>query len=185
MTRPSPLPSVPLRSPRPAGMSSCTRWRTTPRSGYHGRATIVGRSTTSGRPQRPSTERGVASVSACRSARRALPCLPRLVPCRAGHVRRGPGPGEEGLQIAKAVAHPGSLMHGLVWDWPAVPSAKATCPGHSPCLNGPWASVTRRTFQPISLDGCGLGCGVHRWPGASPRPCRCSRRRWNRPLQRK
>ena len=25
-------------------------------------------------------------------ARRALPCLPRLVPCRAGHVRRGQGP---------------------------------------------------------------------------------------------
>ena len=28
MTRPSPPPSAPSRSPRPAGMSSCTRWRT-------------------------------------------------------------------------------------------------------------------------------------------------------------
>ena len=29
MTRPSPPPSAPSRSPQPAGMSSCTRWRTT------------------------------------------------------------------------------------------------------------------------------------------------------------
>ena len=27
------------------------------------------------------------------------------------------------------------------------------------------------------LDGCGLGSGVHSWAGASPTPCRCSRRR--------
>ena len=42
-------------------------------------------------------------------ARRPLPCLPRLVPCRAGHVRRGQTLGDEGLRIAEAVAHPGSL----------------------------------------------------------------------------
>ena len=65
------------------------------------------------------------------------------------------------------------------------PSIKATCPGHSPCLNGPWASVRTRTSPPISPGS--LQPWVRRilWAGASPTPCRCSRRRWNGQLQRK
>ena len=42
--------------------------------------------------------------------------------------------GKEGLQIAEAVAHPGSLMLALLWDWFACPSAKATCAGLLPQL---------------------------------------------------
>ena len=64
MTRPSPPPSVPSRSPRPAGMSSCTRWRTTTSAEpTTPRATIGGRSTASGRPWRPSTGHGATSAS--------------------------------------------------------------------------------------------------------------------------
>ena len=37
-------------------------------------------------------------------ARRALPCLARLVPCRAGEFAEGRPCGEEGLRIAEAVA---------------------------------------------------------------------------------
>ena len=64
MTRPSPPPSAPSHSPRPAGRSSCRRWRTnTSAEPTRPRATIVGRSTASDRPWRPSTGRGSASAS--------------------------------------------------------------------------------------------------------------------------
>ena len=64
MTRPSPPPSAPSRSPRPAGRSSCTRWRTaTSATPTRPRATIGGRSTASDRPWRPSMGRGAASAS--------------------------------------------------------------------------------------------------------------------------
>ena len=94
MTRLSPPPNVPLRSPRPAGRSSCTRWRTNgsalPTSP---RATIVGRSTVSSRPWSPSTGRSATSAS----GKSNLPAvqsrgLPRRVPCGTGQVRRGQGP---------------------------------------------------------------------------------------------
>ena len=64
MTRPSPPASAPLRSPQPAGMPSCTRWRTSTSAWPTMlRVTIVGRSTASGRPWRLSTGRGAASAS--------------------------------------------------------------------------------------------------------------------------
>jgi transcriptional regulator with AAA-type ATPase domain len=64
-TRPSLSPSAPSPSPRPVGMSSCTRWRTfTLAYRISSRATIVGRSTALGRPWHPSTGSGAASASA-------------------------------------------------------------------------------------------------------------------------
>ena len=64
MTRPSPPPSAPSHSLRLAGRSSCTRWRISPSAKpTMPRATIVGRSTASGRPWRPSTGRGATSAS--------------------------------------------------------------------------------------------------------------------------
>ena len=89
MTRPSPPPSAPWRSPRLAGMSSCRRWRTSylglayQSQGDYRRAIDCFRQT-------------VASLDGARRRERFgqvilpavhLPCLPRLVPCRAGHVR--------------------------------------------------------------------------------------------------
>ena len=186
MTRPSPPPSAPWRSPRPAGMSSCTRWRTsTSATPTRPRATIVGRSTASGRPWRPSTGRGATSASV-RSILPAVTSRAWLAWCHAelGTFAEGRALGEEGLRIAEAVDSP---REPHVWPrggsvcWP---SARATCPGRSPGSNGPWASVRTRTSRSISLRW--LRPWVRRipWPGASPTPCRCSRRRWNRPLQR-
>ena len=64
MTRPSPPPSVPSRSPRPVGRSSCTHWRTTTSAQpTRPRAIIGGRSTASGRPWRPSMGHGATSAS--------------------------------------------------------------------------------------------------------------------------
>ena len=62
----------------------------------------------------------------------------RLATCHAelGTFAEGRALGDEGLRIAEAVDHPASLMFAsrgsVCW-----PSAKATCPGRSPCLNGP------------------------------------------------
>ena len=88
MTRPSPPPSVPSRSPWPAGMSSCTRWRTrTSASPTRPRATIVGRSTALGRRWHSSTEHGAASASGNSSCRRESRAWLACVPCRSRHVR--------------------------------------------------------------------------------------------------
>ena len=85
--------SAPSRSPQPAGMSSCRHWRTY----YLGLAYQA-----QGDYRRAIDYFGqtVASLDGARRhelfgnhpARRDLPCLPRLVPCRAGHVRRGQCP---------------------------------------------------------------------------------------------
>ena len=186
MTRPSPPPSAPLRSPRPAGMSSCTRWRTyTSATAYQAqgdyRRAIDCLRQTVASPRRGAAPRALRPGY---PARRALPCLPRLVPCRAGHVRRGQCP-----RGRRAPDCRGGCAPREPHVWPrggsvCCPSAKATCPGHSPCSNGPWASVRKRTsrsFSPGWLRPWGRRIP---WAGASPTPCRCSRRRWNRPLQR-
>ena len=109
-----------------------------------------------------------------------------LATCHAelGTFAEGRALGEEGLRIAEAVAHPGSLMRAswgigllalrqgdLRSALPWLERAVGICqdadlrPG-SPGLLRPWG---RRTP----------------WLGASPTPYRCSHRRWNRQMQRK
>ena len=75
-----------------------------------------------------------------------------LATCHAelGMFAEGRAFGEEGLRIAEAAAHPGSLMFASLGGRSAVPPPRATCPGRSPCSNGPWASVTTRTSPSIS-----------------------------------
>ena len=74
MTRPSPPPSAPWRSPRPAGMSSCTHWRIRPSAKpTRPRVTIVGRSTASGRLWHSSAMRSATSISVKSSC---PPCSP-------------------------------------------------------------------------------------------------------------
>ena len=75
------------------------------------RATIVGRSTASGRLWRSSTGRGAASASVRSSCPPCSP-VPTLAWCHAelGTFAEGRALGDEGLRIAEAVAHPGSLM---------------------------------------------------------------------------
>ena len=135
MTRPSPLPSAPWRSPRPAGMSSCTRWRTaTSAEPTRPRATIVGRSTAQadcGVPRRGAAPRALRPGH---PARRAIPCLARLVPCRAGHVRRGPRPRGRRAPDCRGGRSPREASCWPLGESVCWPSAKATCPGRSPWL---------------------------------------------------
>ena len=118
MTRPSPPPSAPWRSPRPAGRSSCKRWRTSylglayQAQGDYRRAIDCLRQT-------------VASFEGARRrehfGRSILPAVlsrAYLAWCHAelGTFAEGRALGEEGLRIAEAVAHPASLMyayHGI------------------------------------------------------------------------
>ena len=66
-------------------------------------------------------------------ARRALACLPclRAMPS-LGTFAEGTTLGEEGLRIAEAVAHPGSLMCAYLRDRSAVPSPRRPAQG-TPC----------------------------------------------------
>ena len=185
MTRPSPPPSAPSRSPRPAGMSSCMQL-----ANHHlylgqptmPRATIVGRSTASGRPWRPSTGRGATSAS----ARSFLPAvisrayLPGAMPSWARSPRAGPrgrrapdcrGGGSPREPDACASGDRSVLRQGdLPRALPLLERAVGICqdadlPSISPGSLRPWG---RRIP----------------WPGASPTPCRCSRRRWSRAIRR-
>ena len=89
MTRPSPRPSVPSRSPRPAGRSSCTRWRTSYLgSAYHVQGDYrraidcLGQTVASFEGARRHERFGQPFLPAVH-----IPCLARRVPCRVGHVR--------------------------------------------------------------------------------------------------
>ena len=73
-----------------------------------------------------------------------------------GLFAEGRASGKKGSGLPRAVAHPGAScmpIGGLVC-WP---SAKATCPGRSPCSNGPWASVRRRTSRSFPWMAAALG----------------------------
>ena len=77
-----------------------------------------------------------------------------------GVFAEGVPSGEEGVRIAEAVAHPGSLMWayaGSVYLY----LRQGDLPGPSPCSNGPWASARTRHIPILfPTDGRGLGCGV-------------------------
>ena len=79
-------------------------WSTTPW------ATIVGRSTASGRPCVPRRRAAPSSASACRPASVLSRAWLGLVPCRAGEFAEGIACGEEGVRMAEAVDHPYSLI---------------------------------------------------------------------------
>ena len=112
MTRLSPPPSAPSRSPRRAGMSSCRRWRTSTWACLPG----PGRLSSGDRLLRadhgvPRRERGATSASVRFSY---PPCSSRawLAWCYAelGMFAEGRALGDEALRIAEAVDHPPSLM---------------------------------------------------------------------------
>ncbi len=138
MTRPSPPASVPSHSPRPAGMSSCRRWRTnSSASPIMPRVTIVGQATASGRPWRPRMGHGATSSSVRSSC---PPCSPVtfLAWCHAelGTFAEGRALGEEGLRIAEAVDHPYSLIVGLSRDRSAVSPPRRPVQGTPPARTG-------------------------------------------------
>ena len=53
-------------------------------------------------------------------------------------------------------------MVASMGDWSAAPSARATCPRHSPCSNVACGHLSGCGHPGLfPLDGCGLGCGLH------------------------
>ena len=103
MTRPSPPPSAPSRLPQPAGMPSRTHWRTSASaSPTRPRATIVGRSTASGRRWRCSTERSATSASVRSSCPRCspVPSSPGAMP-NSGRSPRAVPSGRKGSGLPR------------------------------------------------------------------------------------
>ena len=112
MTRPSPPPSAPWHSPRPAGMSSCTRWRTSylgiayqAQGDYRRAIDCFGQTVASFDGARRHERFGQVILPAVLSRAYLAWCHAEL-----GTFAEGSALGEEGLRIAEAVDHPASLM---------------------------------------------------------------------------
>ena len=102
-----------------------------------------------------------------------------------GTFAEGSALGEEGLRIAEAVDHPGSLMCAY-WGIGLLALRQGDLPRALPRLERAMGLCQDADLPALfPCDGCGLGGGVHPGAGASPTPCRCSRRRWNRRWRRK
>ena len=101
-----------------------------------------------------------------------------------GMFAEGRALGEEGLRIAEAVAHPASLMCAY-WGIGLLALRQGDLPRALPRLERA-VGICQDADLPALFPGW-LRPWVRRipWSGASPTPCRCSRRRWNRRLQRK
>ena len=103
---------------------------------YRPRATIVGRSTASRRLWRPST--GAAHEGFGQTILPAVNSHAILAECYAelGMFAEGRVLGEEGRQIAEAVAHPGSLMLAY-YGVGLLALRQGDLPRDCPCSNGP------------------------------------------------
>src|SRR6266516_7330715 len=77
-----------------------------------------------------------------------VPCLPCAMPSSA-HLLWGGHWGTKGCRWRRRWRTP-TASHSPVTGSVCCFSVKGTCPGHSPCSNGPWASVETRTFRAIS-----------------------------------
>ena len=94
-------------------------------------------------------------------ARRALPCLARLVPCRAGHVRRGHGPRGRRAPDCRGGGSPWEPHGCLVGDWSAGPPPGRPAQGTPPPRTGRGHLSGRGPPALFPLDSCSLGRGVH------------------------
>ena len=177
MIRPSLPPSVPSRSPQPARVSSCRRWRTSSwASPTRSKATIGGRSTcleqTMVSFDGAQHREGFGAVYLPSVNSRSL-----LAMCHAelGMFAEGRAFGEEGLRIAEAVAHPGSLMHAS-WGIGWLSLRQGDLPRALPRLERA-VSICQDADLPLFFPAW-LQPWVWRilWAGALPTPCRCSRR---------
>ena len=94
-------------------------------------------------------------------ARRALPCPPRLVPCRAGHVRRGQCPRGRRAADCRGGCSPREPHVCLLGDRSAGPPPGRPAQGAPPARTGRGHLSGRGPPELFPLDGCGLGGGVH------------------------
>ena len=134
MTRPSPPPSAPSRSPRPAGTSSCTRWRTRDlglayqaQGDYRQAIDCLGQTVASFEGARRRERFGQVILPAVISRAYLAWCHAEL-----GTFAEGRTLGDEGLQIAEAVDHPASLMIGLLGDRSPVAPPRRPAQGTPP-----------------------------------------------------
>ena len=169
MTRPSPPPSAPWRSPRRAGKSSCTRWRTNTSAAAYQRQGDY-------RQAIDCFGQTVASLDGAQRRERFgqvilpavhLPCLARLVPCRTGHVRRGPCLRGRRAPDCRGGCAPREPHACLMGGWSAVPPPRRPAQGAPPARTGYGHLSGRGPPGLFPLDGCGLGGGVH--PGRARR----------------
>ena len=179
--------SVPSRSPRPSGMSSCRSLANhLPGSAYHALGDYrramdcFGQTVASLEGERRHERFGMAVLPAVLSRAWLASCLPSW-----GRSPRAVPSGKKRLRIAEAVDHPCSLIRaycgvGLLSLRQGRPATRP-----SPCSNGP-GPLSGRGHPALCSPWSPRGLGVRRipWPGASPRPCRCWSRRWSRRLQR-
>ena len=117
-----------------------------------------------GVPRRGAAPRALRSA---RPARCALPCLPRLVPCRAGHVRRGQCPRGRRAPDCRGGGAPREPHVCLMGAWSAVPPPRRPAQGTPPARTGHGHLSGRGPPGLFPLDGCGLGGGVY--PGRARR----------------
>jgi len=98
-----------------------------------------------------------------------------------GTFAEGSALGAEGLRMAEAAAHPPSLMFAY-WGMGLLALRQGDLPRALPRLERA-VGLCQDADLPVWFpwDGGVLGYGLYPWAGASPMPCRCSQRRWNRP----
>ena len=137
------------------------------------------------RPSWPSVGRGAASASARSSCSPCspVPSWPCAMPSSAYSPRAGPS-GKKGSGLPRRLTHPGSLMWAC-WGIALLALRQGDLSRALPLLEramGICQDADLQLFFP-----CWLRPWVQRtpWPGASLTLCRYSRRRWNRPWQRK
>ena len=99
-----------------------------------------------------------------------------LAACHAeqGTFSEGSTLGEEGLQIAEAVGHPGSLM----WAYYGI----GLLSFHQGTLRRTLPLLKRAIAICQDADFPAYFPMVAAAMGAAPTPCRCSRRHWNKPM---
>ena len=134
------------------------------------------------RPSRSSTGRSATSALPTQPARcPPVPTSPGAM--LTGHVREGRALGEEGLRIAEAAAHPGSLMFAS-WGVGMLSLRQGDLRRALSLLERA-VGICQDADLPVWFPGWLRPWERHiPWVDASPTPCRCSRRRWNRPRQR-
>ena len=168
MTQCMPLPSVPSHLPRPAGRSSCTRWRTSTSArvyeaqGDYRQAIDCLRQTVAFLDGAQRHERFGQVILPAVSARAFSLCA---MPSWARSLR-AVSSGKKGSALPRRSRTPRAscLPIGGLVCWP---SAKVTCTGAPHARTGYGHLSGRGPPNSFPLDGCGLGCSVH--PGRARR----------------
>ena len=162
MIRPSSPPSAPSCWRRPWGMVSCTRSRNLnlglayePQGDYRRAIDCCGQTVTALDGVRRRERLGQVILPAVQARAWLAWCHAEL-----GTFGEGSAFGDEGLRIAEAVAHPGSLMVAS-WGIGLLALRQGDLRRASPARTGPPYLSRHGPHDLAPLDGCGLGGGVY------------------------